>query len=95
MWNGTHIFGFGIKPMHAKASKYFLDMILMGYEVLGIYKDFIQIDNNTYVKHIGKDAIDKPLKSSQCIGEALRHNQPFIRAIVHMESCLPVKVILK
>jgi hypothetical protein len=42
-------FGFGIEPMLAEASKYFSDVILMGCEVLGIYKDVIQIDDNTYV----------------------------------------------
>jgi hypothetical protein len=42
-------FGFGIEPMLAEVLKYFSDMILMGCEVLGIYKDVIQIDNNTYV----------------------------------------------
>jgi len=48
-WNGIHIFGSGIELMLAEALKYFLDMILMGCEVLGIYKDVIQIDDNTYV----------------------------------------------
>jgi hypothetical protein len=42
-------FGFGIELMLVEASKYFLDVILMGCEVLGIYKDVIQIDDNTYV----------------------------------------------
>jgi hypothetical protein len=42
-------FGFGIEPMPAEASKYLSDVILMGCEVLGIYKDVIQIDDNTYV----------------------------------------------
>jgi hypothetical protein len=42
-------FGFGIEPMLAEASKYFSDVILMGCKVLGIYKDVIQIDDNTYV----------------------------------------------
>jgi hypothetical protein len=60
-------FGFGIKPMLVEALKYFLDVILMGCEILGIYKDVIQIDNNIYVKHIGEDAIDKPPEGSQCI----------------------------
>jgi hypothetical protein len=77
-------FGFRIKPMLAEASKYFSDVILMGCEVLGIYKDVIQIDDNTYVKHISEDAIDKPLEGSQCIGETLGHNQPFMGAIAHM-----------
>jgi hypothetical protein len=42
-------FGFGIEPMLVEASKYFSDVIFMGCKVLGIYKDVIQIDNNTYV----------------------------------------------
>jgi hypothetical protein len=36
-------FGFGIELMLVEASKYFSDVILMGCEVLGIYKDVIQI----------------------------------------------------
>jgi hypothetical protein len=83
-------FGFGIKPMLAEALKYFSDVILMGCKVLGIYRDVIQIDDNTYVKHISKDAIDKLLEGGQCIGEALRHNQPFIGAIVRSEGSLPL-----
>jgi hypothetical protein len=42
-------FRFGIEPMLAESLKYFSDVILMGCEVLGIYKDVIQIDDNTYV----------------------------------------------
>jgi hypothetical protein len=42
-------FRFGIEPMLVEASKYFLDVILMGCKVLGICKDVIQIDDNTYV----------------------------------------------
>jgi hypothetical protein len=76
--------------MLAEASKYFSDVILMGCEVLGIYKDVIQINNNTYVKHIGKDVIDKPLESGRCIGETFRHNQPFIGTIAHSESSFPL-----
>jgi hypothetical protein len=82
--------GFGIKLMLAEALKYFSDVILMGCEVLGIYKDVIQIDNNTYVKHISEDAIDKPLEGGQCIGETHRHNQPFIGTIAHVERSLPL-----
>jgi len=35
--------------MLAEVLKYFSDVILIGCEVLGIYKDVIQIDDNTYV----------------------------------------------
>jgi hypothetical protein len=84
------IFRFGIKPMLVEASKYFSDMILMGCKVLGIYKDVIQIDDNTYVKHIGEDAIDKLLEGSWCIGETFRHNQPFVGTIARLESSLPL-----
>jgi hypothetical protein len=83
-------FRFGIKPMLAEVSKYFSDVILMGCKVLGIYKNVIQIDDNTYVKHIGEDTIDKPLESSQCIGETFRHNQPFIGTIACSKSSLPL-----
>jgi hypothetical protein len=83
-------FGFGIKPTLAEVSKYFSDVILMGCKVLEIYKDVIQIDDNTYVKHIGEDAIDKLLESSRCIGETFRHNQPFIGTIVCLESSIPL-----
>jgi len=83
-------FRFGIELMLVEASKYFSDMILMGCEVLGIYKDVIQIDDNTYVKHISKDAIDKLLECGRCIGETFRHNQPFIGTIAHSESSLPL-----
>jgi len=76
--------------MLAEASKYFSNVILMGCKVLGIYKDVIQIDDNTYVKHIGEDAIDKLLEGGRCIGETFRHNQPFIGTIVCSESSLPL-----
>jgi hypothetical protein len=65
-------------------------MIFLGCEVLGIYKDVIQINDNTYVKHISKDAIDRPLEGGQCIGETFWHNQPFIGTIVRSESSLPL-----
>jgi hypothetical protein len=83
-------FGFCIKLMPAEVSKYFSNVILMGCEVLGIYKAVIQIDNNTYVKHIGEDAIDKLLEGGWCVDETLRHNQPFIGTIAHLESSLPL-----
>jgi hypothetical protein len=83
-------FGFGIEPMLVEVLKYFSDMILMGCKVLGIYKDVIQIDDNTYIYHISEDAIDKPLEGGQCIGETFRHNQPFIGSIAHSESSLPL-----
>jgi hypothetical protein len=76
--------------MLVEVSKYFSDVILMGCEVLGIYKDVIQIDDNTYVKHIGKDAIDKLLEGGRCIGKTFRHNQPFIGTIACLESSLPL-----
>jgi hypothetical protein len=65
-------------------------MFFMGCKIFGINEDIIQIDNNTYVQHIHKNAIDKALESGQSISESFRHNQPLIRAIVPLESSFPL-----
>jgi hypothetical protein len=62
----------------------------MGCKIFRINEDIIQIDNNTYVQHIRKDAIDKALEGGQSISESFRHNQPLIRAIACPESCFPL-----
>ena len=48
----------------------FADMFLMGLEVLGVYQNVIQIDDNTDIEEIHEDTIDKSLKSHRGVSQA-------------------------
>jgi hypothetical protein len=76
--------------MFTESFEYFSGVLLMGCKVLGIDEDVVQIDNDAYIKHIGKDAIDKALESCWSIRKSLGHNQPFVRSITGPECSFPL-----
>ena len=61
-------------------------MPLVGGLVLRIGQDVIQIDYDTDVKEIGKDGVDEPLESCRGVRQTERHDEPFVRTIVHAEG---------
>ena len=67
----------------------FMDMFLMGLEVLGVYQDVIQIDDNTDIKEIHEDAIDKSVESCRSICQAKGHHIPLEGTIPHAERGFP------
>ena len=73
----------------AEVSEDFVDMFLMGLEVLGVYEDVIQIDNNRDIEEVCKDTIDESLKGCRGIGQAKGHDIPFEGPILHAEHGLP------
>ena len=64
-------------------------MLAMGGKVGGIDKNVIEVDHDTHVQHVGKDAIDKALECSRGVSETERHYQPLEGAIVGAEGGLP------
>ena len=67
----------------------FADMFLMGLEVLGVYQDVIQIDDNTDIEEIHKDTIDESLKGCGSIYQAEGHEIPLEGTIPHVEHGFP------
>ena len=61
----------------SEALEDFVDVFLMGLEVLGVYQDVIQIDDNTDIEEICEDTIDELLKSCRGVSQAERHDIPF------------------
>ena len=64
-------------------------MLVMLFHVVRIDEDIIQIDEDTYIEHIGEDVIHEGLKSCQCISQTKGHNTPFERAVVGVEGGFP------
>ena len=73
----------------SETSEAFVDMSLMGLEVLRVYQDVIQIDDSTDIEEIHEDTIDKSLKSHRGISQAKGHDIPFEGPISHAECGLP------
>ena len=73
----------------SEASEDFADMFLMGLEVLGVYQDAIQIDNNTDIKEIHENAIDESLESCRSICQAKGHDIPLKGTIPCVERGFP------
>ena len=72
-----------------EASEDFTDVFLMGLEVLGVYQDVIQIDDNTDIKEICEDTIDKLLKGHRSICQAKGHDIPLKGPISRAECDFP------
>ena len=72
-----------------EVSEDFSDVFLMGLEVLGVYQDVIQIDNNTDIEEICKDAIDESLESHRSICQAEGHDIPLEGTIPCVERGFP------
>ena len=82
LWLGKEI-------VFSEASKDFVDVFLMGLEVLGVYQDVIQIDDNADIKEIHEDAIDKSLESCGSICQAEGHDIPLEGPIPCVEHGFP------
>ena len=72
-----------------EASEDFVDMFLMGLEVLGVYQDVIQIDDNADIEEIHEDTIDESLKSHGSICQAKGHDIPLEGPISRAECGFP------
>ena len=64
-------------------------MFLMGLEVLGVYQDVIQIDDNTDIEEIHKDTINESLESCRSICQAKGHDIPLKGTIPCAEHGFP------
>ena len=73
----------------SEASEDFTDVFLMGLEVLGVYQDVIQIDDNTDIEEICEDTIDKSLKSHRGVSQAEGHDIPLKGPIPRAECGFP------
>ena len=71
----------------SEALEDFVDVFLMGLEVLGVYQDVIQIDNNADIKEIREDTIDESLKGCRSICQAEGHDIPLEGTIRCAVSC--------
>ena len=82
LWLGEEI-------VFSEALEDFTDMFLMGLEVLGVYQDIIQIDDNTDIEEVHEDAINKLLESCRSICQAEGHDIPLKGTIPHAECSFP------
>ena len=73
----------------SEALEDFADMFLMGLEVLGVYQDVIQIDDNADIKEIHEDTIDESLKGCRSICQAKGHDIPLEGPIPRAEHGFP------
>ena len=62
----------------------------MGFHVLKVDEDVIEVHDDTNVQHVGEDGVDKFLECCGSISETEGHYQPFIRPIAGAESCFPL-----
>ena len=72
-----------------EVSEDFVDVFLMGLEVLGVYQDVIQIDDNADIEEIHEDAIDESLESRGSICQAEGHDIPLEGTIPSAERGFP------
>ena len=66
-----------------------MDVFLMGLEVLGVYQDVIQIDDNRDIEEVHKDTINKSLESHGSICQAKGHDIPLEGTISRVEHSFP------
>ena len=72
-----------------EASEDFSDMFSVLFHVVGVDEDVIQIDKDTYIKHVREDVIHEVLKSCQCVSQTEGHNTPFKRAVAGAKGGFP------
>ena len=75
--------------MLLEVSEDFADVFLMGLEVLGVYQNVIQIDDNADIEEIHEDAIDELLESCGSICQAEGHDIPLEGTIPSVERDFP------
>ncbi|KIO05719.1 hypothetical protein M404DRAFT_140100 [Pisolithus tinctorius Marx 270] len=54
-----------------------------------LFYDVIEVHHNADIKHVHKDAINKPLEGHRHISQTKWHYLPLIRTIMSAESCFP------
>jgi hypothetical protein len=67
----------GVETMLSELPEYFMDMFLVKLNVVRVDEDVIEIDDNTNIKHIGKDVVHEPLECCWGVGKSKRHDLPF------------------
>ena len=59
---------FRIEPVFAELPEDLSDMLLVGSLVLRVGEDVVQVNDNTNIKEISIDGINKPLESHRSVG---------------------------
>ena len=62
--------------------------LVLGH-IFGRDEDIIEVDNDTNIEEVAENVIHEVLESGVGICKSERHNEPFKRTIVSMESGLP------
>ena len=62
--------------------------LVLGH-IFRINEDIVKVDDDTNVEEVTENVIHEALESGRGIRKSERHNKPFKRAIVSMESGLP------
>ena len=81
--------GASVQVIFVKALKDLTDMLMVLFHVVQVDEDAIQVDEDTYVKHVGEDVVHEVLKSHWCISQTEGHNTPFKGAIAGAEGGFP------
>jgi len=88
VWN-SHFFRFSKEIMLVEALEDFTDMLLMQFNVFGVDKDVVYLDDYADIEHVGENAVNKSLESCGSIGQAERHDIPLEGAIPCAKRGLP------
>ena len=62
--------------------------LVLGH-IFGVNEDIVEVDNDANVEEVTENVIHEALESGGGVRKSERHNEPFKRAIVSMESGLP------
>ena len=84
------LFRFCEELVQPESAKDLPDMLLVGFHVLRVDENVVEVHDDTDVQHVGEDGVDKPLECCRSVSETEGHYQPFIRLIAGAESCFPL-----
>ena len=65
---------FGKQLVLPEVAEYFSDVLLVGFHILGVNEDVIEVDHYANIQHVGEDSIDEVLESCWCVSEAEGHD---------------------
>ena len=59
--------GAGVQVIFMKASEDLMDMFAVLFHVVRVDEDIIQVDEDTYIEHVGEDVVHEVLKAASAL----------------------------
>ena len=72
--------------MLAQSPKHFLNVFFVILHIVQVDQDVVEVNYHADIEHICKYQVYEPLECGRGIGEAKRHHQPLIGAILGSEG---------